>query len=163
MGKLKNYLLTTTCLVILVGALTLFSPVVQQVQGDPPTRDVNVVNTPTNPVPVVVQNGDADGVATELFELVVLNVTGTVNLFTVPTDKRLLITDVIVSGAVSNSQILRGTSVVSNIIVLSSQTYEHSYVSGIEFASGETRSISPGSSGQTNWELRGFLETLPPS
>ncbi len=61
MNKLKNYLLATGCLVILAGVLTLFSPVVQQGQAVTPPKDVTVVNTSTNPVPVVVQNGDADG------------------------------------------------------------------------------------------------------
>jgi len=59
MDRLKNYLLATACLVILVGAFTLIGgPLVQQGQALPPARDVTVVNIP---LPVVVQNGAADG------------------------------------------------------------------------------------------------------
>jgi len=39
-------------------------------------------------------------------------------------------------------------------------TYNHSYVSGIEFAEGEIVGISPGPNAAgktTNWELRGYL------
>jgi len=62
MNKLKNYLLATACLVILVAALTLMGgPLVQQGQAVPPTQNVTVVNTTENPVPVVVENGDMDG------------------------------------------------------------------------------------------------------
>ena len=65
MGKLKSYLAATGCFVILVGVLTLMSPTV--LQGDEGDDDgpnnVNVVNTTANPIPVVVQNGDANGTA----------------------------------------------------------------------------------------------------
>jgi len=53
MGRLKNYLLATAGLVILDGAVQFVRPL----QADPTARDVNIVNTP---VPVVVENGDAD-------------------------------------------------------------------------------------------------------
>ncbi len=173
MAKLKNYLLATASLVILVGALTLFSPAILQGRGRPRPKDVNVVNTSDNPVPVVVQNGDTNGTATELVEFIALNVDldTTVNLFTVPTGQRLVITDVIVAGSANNigfdNKILRNNDVVAssiNVPIAFSGTYEHSYVSGIVFLEKETLSIRGGSLGDpTNWELRGFLETWPPS
>ncbi len=172
MAKLKNYLLATASLVILVGALTLFSPAILQGRGRPRPKDVNVVNTSDNPVPVVVQNGDTNGTATELVEFIALNVAldTTVNLFTVPAGQRLVITDVIVTGPRDNlvfdNQILRDDVVASsiNVPVAFQGTYEHSYVSGIVLLEQETLSIRGGSLvGPTNWELRGFLETSPSS
>jgi len=56
MDKIKNYVLATAGLLILGGAVQFVRPL----QADPPAKDVNVVNTSANPVPVVVQNGDAD-------------------------------------------------------------------------------------------------------
>ena len=58
MEKFKQYLLATIGLVIFIGAVTLFNPV--QITGAPPVKDVNIANTPENPVPVVVQNGSTD-------------------------------------------------------------------------------------------------------
>ena len=57
MGKVKNYLLATTGLVILGGAVHFVMPL----QAAPPAKDVNVVNMAANPVPVVVQNGNDYG------------------------------------------------------------------------------------------------------
>ena len=51
MSKLKNYVLATAGLVILGGAVHFVLPL----QAAPPTKDVNVVNTP---LLVVVENGD---------------------------------------------------------------------------------------------------------
>jgi len=56
MGKLKNYLLATAGLVILGGAVQLVMPL----QAASPTRDVNIVNTAEDPVPVVVENGNGN-------------------------------------------------------------------------------------------------------
>jgi hypothetical protein len=171
MDKLKNYLLPTACLVILVGALTLIGgPLVQQGQAVPPDRDVTVVNTSTNPVPVVVQNGNTNGTISELVVFVTANVDGgtRVDLFTVPLGQRLVITDVIVAAfgrTAENTRIIRDGVVISSFNVSSStnDTYEHSYVSGIVFRAGETLGIIGGAGATTNWELRGFSETLPPS
>jgi len=53
MSKLKNYLLITAGLVILGGAVQFVMPL----QADPLAKDVNITNTP---LPVVVENGNAD-------------------------------------------------------------------------------------------------------
>ncbi len=77
MDRFRNYISVAAGLVILAGAFTVIGPYVDQGQADPPVKDVNIVNTPlpvtgvlvrdvlvTNtadePIPVVVQNGDAD-------------------------------------------------------------------------------------------------------
>jgi len=171
MDKLKNYLLATGCLVVLAGALTLMGPAVLQGREGPRPKDVNVVNTPENPVPVVVQNGDMNGTTRQLVDFFEPAVTlGTrIDLFTVPAGQRLLITDVIISAlgaAVVNARILRDGVVISrlNVPTAPNGTYEHSYISGIVFREDETLGIIGGEGGSTsNWELRGFLETLPPS
>ena len=121
MGTLKHYLLATVGLAILVGGFTLLGPAVPQGQAVPPAKDVNVVNTPlsvdlattanvnivndeANPVPVVVQGEDGD--ASEPMEFLVEVRTPTpVDLFTVPSGKRLVITDVIVQTDTSKQKV----------------------------------------------------------
>ncbi len=110
MDKFKQYLLATAGLVIFIGAVTLFNPV--QITGAPPAKDVNVVNTPlsvdlattanvnvvndaNNPVPVMVQTADAE--TAQLVEIVGTVGGSTTTLFTVPSGKRVIITDVVVS------------------------------------------------------------------
>ncbi len=140
MDKLKNYLLTTACLVILVGALTLFSPVVQQVQGDPPRR-------------------------VELIEFVAESVQPgqTRVLFVVPAGFHLVITDVIVSNNISSGvflqRLLRDRQTVLSLGIPFSEVYTNSFVSGIQFDSGETMSVTHAATvGNTTWNLQGFLK-----
>ena len=57
MDKFRNYVFAVAGFVILVGTFTVIGPYVDQGQADPPVKDVIVVNTAANPVPVVVQNG----------------------------------------------------------------------------------------------------------
>ncbi|MEE8625175.1 MAG: hypothetical protein V3T19_07530 [Acidiferrobacterales bacterium] len=61
MGKFRNYVFAAAGFVILAGAFTIIGPYVDFGHSKPPpsVSDVNVVNTPAEPVPVVVQNGDA--------------------------------------------------------------------------------------------------------
>ena len=131
--------------------------------------DVNITNDENNPVPVTVQNGAAEKELVEIVELDVEDDDNTETVFdvyTVGTDKRLVITDVIVlnlsGGGLANMRILRDGVVVSNFSdeFGGGGTYNHSYVSGIEFAEGEIVGISPGPNAAgktTNWELRGYL------
>ena len=60
--------------------------------------DVNITNDENNPVPVVVQNGNNGAAEKELVEFVQLDVPPdtTIDIFTVPAGKKLVITDVIV-------------------------------------------------------------------
>jgi len=105
----------------------------------------------------------------EIVELAV-PINTTVDVFTVPNGKRLVITDVIVAFLgfenFFGATILRDGAVVSSFSIGdigdgAVATYDHSYVSGIEFAEGAIVSINPGVANQTsNWELRGYLRTL---
>ena len=177
--------MTHSKLILMAGILVLAFSVGAEAA---PTKDVNVVNEPNvnvlnnvdvnitndenNPVPVTVQNGNNGAAEKELVEIVELDIedddnTETVfDVYTVGTDKRLVITDVIVLNSSSTSiqkmRIFRDGVVVSNFSDNSSGggAYNHSYVSGIEFAEGEIVGISPGPSTagvKTNWELRGYL------
>jgi len=134
--------------------------------------DVNITNDGTNPVPVTVQNGAAEKELVEIVELDVEDDDNTETVFdvyTVGTGKRLVITDVIVTNltglAMKQMRIFRDGVVVSpfSLGIAGSGgtgTYDHSYVSGIEFTEGQIVGISPGpdTSGlTTNWELRGYL------
>jgi len=173
----RNIFLIAVCLTV---GLSLGGEVQAQ-----PTRDVNVVNEPnvsvlnnvdvnvtndtTNPVPVVIQNGTSAPPVKELVEIIQLDVPGgtTLNPFTVPSGKRLLITDVIIStgGGATGLEILRDGAIVSRIQEFNSgaeQIYNHSYVSGIEFKEGELLSIrTGGATGNiTHWELRGQLTDI---
>ncbi len=110
MEKFKQYLLATVGLVIFISAATLLYPV--PITGAPPAKDVNVVNTPlsvdlastanvnvvndaSSPVPVTVQNADAE--TAQLVEIVGTVGSSRTTLFTVPSGKRVIITDVVVS------------------------------------------------------------------
>jgi len=59
MGKFRNYVFAAAGFVILAGVFTVFGPYVDLGHSKPPpsVSDVNVVNTPAEPIPVVVQNG----------------------------------------------------------------------------------------------------------
>jgi len=178
MKTLRNSLLVAGGFAILVGALVLSGLQPQEVEAKKVKTvnaqqsgawNVQVGNTTANPVPVVVQNGDANGTV-ELVEFFELDVpSGTrIDFAPIGTDERLVITDVIVSdsdgGRAQNARILRDGVVVSsfNVPDVTNGTYEHSYVSGILFREGETPGIIGAVTGRTtNWELRGFLETLP--
>ena len=105
----------------------------------------------------------------ELVEIVQLDVPGgtTLNPFTVPSGKRLVITDVIIStgSGATGLEILRDGAIVSRIQEFNGaaeQIYNHSYVSGIEFKEGELLSIrTGGATGNiTHWELRGQLTDI---
>lgn len=184
-------LMTHSNLILMAGILVLAFSVGAEAA---PTKDVNVVNEPnvnvlnnvdvnitndeTNPVPVTVQNGNNGAAEKELVEIVELDVPGnntTLDVFTVPNGKRLVITDLIVSNnrigspPIPNAEILRDGSVYSRFMVASSSgsggagVYQHSYVSGIEFTEGQIVSIrNPGGQNvdPTHWELRGYLKTL---
>jgi len=145
-----------------------------EVQAEP-TKDVNVVNDPnvnvlnnvdttitndaTNPVPVTVQNGNNEKELVEIVSLDVASAT-TLAVYTVPLDKQLIITDVIISspGDGFPLEIQRDGAVISRIRLEDSAngTYDHSYVSGIQFQENEILSIRNGGGATTNWELRGY-------
>ena len=133
--------------------------------------DVNVTDDETNPVPVVVQNGNGMPAEKEFVEIFQADVESGILLgvVTVETGKHLVITDVVVtsdSTAVSASQILRDGSVVSLFgvpgrcgSVLDCGSYQQSYATGIQFAEGETVGIKGSDSTGlplTSWELRGY-------
>jgi hypothetical protein len=135
--------------------------------------DVNVTNDTTNPVPVVIQNGNNGQVEKELVEIVRLDVqnprlgTGQlpppIDVYTVPGGRRLVITDVIISGGSSGRHsIWRDGTIVSRVRIAPTGTggvspYDHSYVSGIEFQENQTVSIQPPpTSIGADFELRGY-------
>ena len=166
--------MTTRNLILMAGIMVLAFSVGTEVEAKKKPKDVNVVNEPnvnvlnnvdvnvtndeTNPIPVTVQNGNNNGSEKELVEIVRLDVAGETTLlavFTVLPSKRLVVTDVIISGGDGFQEILRDGAVVSRIMV-NDGTYEHSYVSGIEFQEDAVISITTGPH-PTNWELRGYL------
>ena len=166
MNKLKSYLVATGCFVILVGVFTLMSPTVLQGDDDDGPNNVNVVNPPESPIPVVVQNGDADG-AVELIEFVVEDLTEgqTQLLFTVPPGFRLVITDVTASnpGASRNFQrILRNVQIVFSLTLFTGSTFSDTFASGIQFDAGDELSVSNASTSTSfiTWNLQGFLEAI---
>ncbi len=91
----------------------------------------------------------------------------TQDLYTVPIDKRLIITDVLVAvDNISGTEatccvaILRNSNPVS-VIDLSDGNYQHTYNSGIEFKTGERVGIRGRNSFRgVFFELRGFQEDI---
>ena len=157
MSKLKTYLLATAGLVILGGVVQFVRPL----QADPLEKDVNVANTP---LPVVVENGILDIV--EIIEDNVPNNTD-VNVFTVPAESGLVITDVLISwadGGLScrDIRILRGGLPATSIIsVPAHSTFSHAFATGIHFVAGETVTVSNGNTGCiVHFYLRGYLTML---
>ena len=101
----------------------------------------------------------------ELVEIVVLdyrnNFQPPLDVYTVPVDKRLVITDVIRRcGVQGKYSIFRDGTIVSRV---EEGVYQNSYVSGIEFQENQIVSIQspPVSSGPgCDWELRGVLTDI---
>jgi hypothetical protein len=162
-------------IILMAGILVLALSV--EVQAEP-TKNVKVVNEPnfnvlnnvdttitndaTNPVPVTVQNGNGGTNEKELVEIVQLDVPHDTILpvYTVPSGKKLVITDVIVSGiGDSFMEIRRDGVVVSRVNKDRHEIYQHTYNSGIEFQENQVLSINnPNLTPEflINWELRGY-------
>ena len=181
MSTLSRYVFATAGLVILVGALSVLNPAT--LQGVVPAKDVNVVNTPDvnvvniplpvelattanvnvvndemNPVPVVVQDDDGD--SAESREFVILVTTPTpVDLFTVPSGKRLVLTDVTVSSLLGQNAFISRSGVVVSRPFVSTTTYSHTYRTGIQFLEGDTLTVRSGNS-TAFFELRGVMTDL---
>ncbi|MCZ6622846.1 MAG: hypothetical protein O7B35_01205 [Deltaproteobacteria bacterium] len=157
MGKLRNYIFAVAGFVILAGVFTVIGPYVDQGQADPPVKDVNVVNTP---LPVEVQARTLDIV--EIIEDNVPRET-VVNVFTVPANRRLIISDLIISSAGSDARDIRilrdGLPAPSLITVSSTSAFTHTFATGIHFVAGEIVAVSHGSTGAApvHFYLRGFL------
>ena len=82
------------------------------------------------------------------------NISTPIDIYTVPVGKRLVITDVIISGCGGLHSIFRDNTIVFRHHL--SPTYSHSYVSGIEFQENQIVGIRPHSLNCTSdWELRG--------
>jgi len=160
MEKFKQYLLATAGLAILVGGLTLLGPAVPLGQAVPPTKDVNVINDATNPVPVLVQN--SDGNPFELVEIAGRGQENPVTLFTVPSGKRVIITDVIFTifpSTQGTGRIMRNGVTVAQPSSNPAIFYSHTYASGIEFVEGDTVNVV--SVADSNFfELRGVMMDL---
>ncbi len=118
-----------------------------------------MINTTAEPVPVVVQTSTPEIV--EIIENSVSSPTP-VDVFTVPANRRLIITDVMMStnSGSSNAEILRdGTPATAFINVSSGNTFSHSFATGIEFVANETVAVDAGSGTNINFYLRGYLTT----
>ncbi len=160
MDKFKQYLLATAGLAILVGGLTLLGPAVPEGQPVPPAKDVNVINDATNPVPVLVQN--SDGNAFELVEITGMGGSSPVTLFTVPSGKRVIITDVIftISPSVTGvGRIMRNSVTVAQPSANPAIFYSHTYASGIEFVDGDKVNVVSVAT-DNFFELRGVMMDL---
>ncbi len=180
MGRFRNYIFAVAGFVILAGAFTVIGPYVNQGQADPPVKNVAVVNTPlpvtgilvgdvrvTNttaePVPVEVQSKTLD-----IVEIIENNVprSTVVNVFTVPANRRLIITDLVISVSVSTAgqtEILRnGSPATSFIATVVGNAFSHTFATGIEFVAGETVAVSSGiinPAAGVHFYLRGYLTT----
>lgn len=170
--------MTTRNLILMAGIIMALAFLVEAEAA--PAKDVNVVNEPNvnvlnnvdvnitndgnNPVPVTVLNGNNGAAEKELVEIIQLDVPSdtTIDIYTVPAGKKLLITDVIVHHGDSRfMEIHRNGTVVSRfrLTTTSTTTFGHSYISGIEFQEGDILSVRNGAGGanQNGFELRGYL------
>jgi len=159
MDKLKNYLLATAGLLILAGAVQFVRPL----QAEPLAKDVNVVNTAANPVPVVVQKGIIDIV--EIIEDDIATGT-TVPVFTVTAGQRLVITDMLASGVGAFTILRDGSPATIQFQGRGTNAgfmpITHAFATGIEFAAGEVVAISnDDDSNRVNVYLRGYTTTAP--
>lgn len=103
-----------------------------------------------------------DKEAVEIIENGVANLTD-VSAFTVPSDRRLIITDVIISNSNSSSSCCarisrNGPFVTGFIAVEANSSFEHTFLTGIEFGPGDMVGVRNGaSSGPLDFYLRGYL------
>ena len=128
-----------------------------------------VTNNTANPVPVVVQNGTTSAPARELVEITHTSIGNNIPsvVYTVPTGKRLIITDVTISFtsslSVSGDFLIQRNNVTISRARLKNDggftdgsVYQRSYLSGIQFNEGDTVGLNctnaPGF-----FELRGYL------
>ena len=110
---------------------------------------------------------DSGGKLNEVVEIIQDNVaiSSTVQVYTVPADRRLVITDLMIAdeggGTSFDARILRdGVAATSNLTVRSNDTFRHSFAKGIEFAAGQAVSVVNGdTSGPLTFYLRGYLTT----
>lgn len=79
-------------------------------------------------------------------------------VYTVPTGKRLVITDITISNGSNDNfyGIQRNNVTISKPYILVGSTYQRSYVNGIEFNEGDTVGVSAPST-NVFFELRGVL------
>lgn len=81
-------------------------------------------------------------------------------LYTVPPDRQLVVTDVIVTNANGSPAVarLRGDGVIElNLAVPSSSTFAHAFGTGIVFGPGEEVRALATSAGQLQFHLTGYL------
>jgi len=120
-----------------------------------------LTNKAAEPVPVHVQTRSLD-----IVEIIENNVPDSteVDVFTVPANRRLIITDLIISTSGTNARearILRdGAPATSFLPVLGNlNAFSHTFATGIHFVAGETVKVSsgPAGGGSVHFYLRGFL------
>lgn len=159
----KKKLVLCVCVVnlmIWVSGLVVPEFFVSQGQAAPASsvQNVTVTNTPSNPVPVIIQ-GAAGSSARTLVEIVSPNVAvSNLVVYTVPAGQRLVITDVIVGSDWGIGYIYRDTSLISKIQFGVAYTFAHSYQSGIEFLAGQTVGVGSAAGPGLFFELRGYQE-----
>lgn len=97
--------------------------------------------------------------AVEIIENNVFNNT-TVDVFTVPANRRLVITDVLIHASGFTAccvTILRDTLPATFSIFVGAAGFNHTFATGVEFTDGQTVAVSNLSGSPTKWHLRGYL------
>jgi len=161
----KKKLVLCVCVVnlmIWVSGLVVPEFFVSQGQAAPASsvQNVTVTNTPSNPVPVIIQGAPSSSART-LVEIVTPDVTASnLVVYTVPAGHRLVLTDVIVTAGGGTGLIYRDSSLISKTQFGVQYTFAHSYQSGIEYGEGHTVSVGTSPGGVIFFELRGYLEAL---
>jgi hypothetical protein len=98
--------------------------------------------------------------AVEIIENNVPDNTNFFDVFTVPANRRLVITDVLIHASGFTAccmTILRNTLPATFSIFVGAAGFNHTFATGIEFTEGQTVAVSNPSGAPTKWHLRGYL------
>ena len=167
MTKTKRTIYLVLGTLVFFSAVTIINPLQTSDLFASFVKQVTVVNGTDMPIPVVVQNGTNIGRESVEFLLQGYDTSDmqpqSVEIFTVPTGKALIITDVLVSvasGSVFKGAEIRRDGTAVSFIQTFVGVYQHSYHSGIEFSEGQLLTIFAPTNAHTNWELRGYLTDI---
>ena len=161
MSNRNRFLVGSAALVILASGLIApyWFPSVGYAAKPSDGENVIVTNTPSNPVPVIVQGGLGSSTKT-LVEFVATGLPISLSaIYTVPAGQRLILTDLFTEcGAIGGNLMFlyRNDTQVARI------SFARSYQSGIEFREGTVVGIATASfcGSGSFYELRGYLEPL---
>ena len=163
MSNRNKFLVGSVAFAILASGLIAPDSFVSIVYAEKDKRssvdNVTITNTPSNPVPVIVQGGLGSSTKT-LVEFVATGLPISLSaIYTVPAGQRLILTDLFTEcGAIGGNLMFlyRNDTQVARI------SFARSYQSGIEFREGTVVGIATASfcGSGSFYELRGYLEPL---